>query len=203
MFVLPYSSTVMTSCCSPLWMTTRLPPRCSSRSGSGEVRASEAARARLRSRCVEDGQREWSQLKHPSFRVHLSYPAITPRGRVVERTDERVESHPIAGDFERVHLVSADSGELYVELVRFPDRSPHDEYRLHRPSLIERFGEDAVTALTETTFGDWPAWSYSFRWDDGERAVLLLSVSRDTYRVIYDPRSELNDRVLRTLTLTE
>ena len=152
---------------------------------------------------MENGLREWSWLKHPGFRVQLSYPAITPQGCTVERTDERVEGHPVAGDFERVHLASRDSGELYVELVRFPDRSPQDEYRLHRPHLIERFGEDAVTALTETTFGEWSAWSYSFRWDEGERAVLLLSVSRDTYRVIYDPRSELNERVVRSLTVTE
>ncbi len=152
---------------------------------------------------MENGLREWSLLEHPGFRVQLSYPAITPRGCTVERADERVEGHPVAGDFERVHLASRDSGELYVELVRFPDRSPHDEYGLHRPHLIERFGEDAVTPLAETTLGERPAWSYSFRWDDGERAVLLLSVARDTYRVIYDPRSELNERVLRTLIVTE
>ena len=159
--------------------------------------------ARLPSGRVDDGLSEWSRLSIPGFRVQLRYPAITPRGCTVERADERVDGHPIAGDFERVHLTSRDSGELYVELVRFPGRSPQDEYRLHHPHLVERFGEDAVTALTETTFGAWPAWSYSFRWDDGERAVLLLTVAGDTYRVIYDPRSELNERVLHTLTVTE
>jgi hypothetical protein len=152
---------------------------------------------------VQDELREWSRLEHPGFRVQLSYPTITPRGCPVERTDERVESHPVVGDFQRVHLASRGSGELYVELARYPDRSPHDEYRLHRPYLVERFGEDAVTALAETTFGEWPAWSYSFRWDEGERAVLLLCISRDTYRVIYDPRSELNERIVRTLSVTE
>ncbi len=152
---------------------------------------------------MDDELREWSRLEHPGFRVQLSYPAMTPQGHIVERADERVEGHPVAGDFERVHLASRDSGELYVDFVRFPNRSPHDEYRTHRPHLVERFGEGAVTALTETTFGEWPAWSYSFRWDDGERAVLLLRVSQDTYRVIYDPRSELNERVLGTLTVTE
>jgi hypothetical protein len=35
-----------------------------------------------------------------------------------------------------------------------------------------------------------------------ERSVLLLRVGRDTYRIIYDPRSELNTEVIATLTIT-
>jgi hypothetical protein len=129
--------------------------------------------------------------------VELSYPAVTPQGRPVERTEDQ------RGDMERVHLTSRDSRELYVEVARFRDLAPRDEFLNHRRFLEQRFGADSITALTETTLRGRPAWAYAFRWDDGERSVLLLQVGRDTYRVIYDPRSELNDQVIATLTVVD
>ena len=49
--------------------------------------------------------------------------------------------------------------------------------------------------------------TYAFRWDEEgrpiERAALLLHVAGDTYRVIYDPRSVLNERVIPTLIVAE
>jgi hypothetical protein len=36
-----------------------------------------------------------------------------------------------------------------------------------------------------------------------ERAALLLQVGEDTYRVIFDPRSELNDQVIATFTIAD
>ena len=145
---------------------------------------------------------EWERFAQPGFEVAFDYPAVTPSGSAVERTEERVEDHPVAGDFERVHLSSPD-GELYVEIARFPGRTPEEEYRLHQPSLAQRFGENAVSALTETAVGRRAAWTYDFRWDGGERSVLLLQVGADTYRLIHDPRSELNARILGTLTVSD
>jgi hypothetical protein len=143
----------------------------------------------------------WQRLTRPAFGVELSYPAVTPRGHAVERTEERAEDH--RGDMERVHLTSGESRELYVEVARFRELAPQDEYRQHRAYLEQRFGADSVTALTETSLGERPAWAYAFRWDEGERAVLLLQVARDTYRIIYDPRSALNTQVIDTLTFAE
>jgi hypothetical protein len=135
-------------------------------------------------------QSDWQQAARPGFRVELSYPVVTPRGVTVERTE----------DANRVHLRSP-GGELYVELARFEGLAPEGEYARHRPYLEERFGEGAVTELIETSVGERPAWSYGFRWDDGERSVLLLKVGEDTYRVIHDPRSELNAEVVATLLI--
>jgi hypothetical protein len=36
-----------------------------------------------------------------------------------------------------------------------------------------------------------------------ERRAVVLQVGRDTYRVIYDPRSDLNAPVIDTLTFSE
>ena len=139
----------------------------------------------------------WARFTQPGFDVTFEYPEVTPDGHDVVRTEERVEDHPLAGSFERVHL-SSPGGEVYLEVARFPGRTPEDEYRSHLPHLVHRFGEGAVTGLAETTAGDLTAWKYGFRWDEGERSVLLFQVAQDTYRVIHDPRSELNARIVGT-----
>jgi hypothetical protein len=147
------------------------------------------------------GHPDWQRFTRPGFRVQFSYPAETPQGHAVERNEE-----PFRG-YERVHLSSPDSQELYLEVVRFHDLAPPDEYLHHRPYLEKRFGADSITALTETSLQGRPAWTYGFRWDDGERtierSVFLLQVARDTYRIIYDPRSRLNTQVIATLTIAE
>jgi hypothetical protein len=102
-----------------------------------------------------------------------------------------------------VHLTSPGSTELYVELMRFGGISPRDEYLQHRPYLEQRFGTGSVTELSETSLRGRAAWTYAFRWDEGERSVLLLEVDGDTYRVIYDPRSALNAGVIETLEVVE
>ena len=143
----------------------------------------------------------WERFTRPGFSVEFGYPAVTPQGHAAERVEEQAVDH--RGDIERVHISSRDGGELYVEILRFRDLAPQDEYLEHRAYLERRFGADAVTELTETSLVGRPAWFYGFRWDEGERSVLSLEVASDTYRIIYDPRSELNAEVLATLTVTE
>ena len=140
---------------------------------------------------------DWQQFARPGFRVRFSYPAVGPEGRAVDRAEDQRDGAV------RVHLTTRDSQELYVEVIQFPDLAPREEYMRHRAYLEQRFGGDSTTELTDTSLGRWPAWAYSFRWDQGERAVLLLRVVRDTYRIIYDPRSTLNTQVIATITIVE
>jgi hypothetical protein len=155
----------------------------------------------LSSPAVASAPAGWQRFTRPGFRVEFSYPAVTPQGHAAERVEEQAVDH--RGDIERVHITSRGGGELYVEVVRFRDLAPQDEYLEHRPYLERRFGPDAVTELTETSLLGRTACAYGFRWDEGERSVLSLQVASDTYRVIYDPRSELNDEVLATFTVRE
>ncbi len=142
----------------------------------------------------------WQPLAQAGFEVDLSYPAVTPHGHPVERAEQRIADD--RGDRERVHLTSRGTAELYIEVMRFHGLAPQDEYRQHRPYLEQRFGAGSVTKLTEATLAGRSAHAYSFRWDEGERSVLLLGVHGDTYRVLYDPRSELNGRVVATVTVS-
>jgi hypothetical protein len=146
-------------------------------------------------------QADWQRFTRPRFALEFSYPPTTPRGQPVERNEQRRD------DMERVHLSSPDREELYVEVARFTGITPQDEYANHKPFLEQRFGRDSVTGLAQTSLLDAPAWTYSIRWDeDGrpmERAVLLLQIGADTYRIIRDPRSGLNDEVMATIKIAE
>jgi hypothetical protein len=148
---------------------------------------------------VEPAPSDWKRFARPGFLLEFGYPDPTPNGQAVERDEDPFRS------YARVHLSSPDRSELYFEVVRFGARAPEDEYLEHRPHLEGRFGTDSVTALTETRLLGRPAWAYSFRWDEEgrpmERAVLMLQVAGETYRIIYDPRSPLNDRVIATLAV--
>jgi hypothetical protein len=155
----------------------------------------------LVSRTVESETPDWQRFTRPEFAIEFNYPGVTPQGQTVERDEEPFR------EYARVHLSSPDGQELYLEVVRFHDLAPRDEYEQHRPYLEKRFGPDSITPLTETTLQGRPACAYAFRGDEAERslerAVLLLEIGADTYRVIYDPRSALNAQVLATVTFAE
>ena len=140
----------------------------------------------------------WKRFARPGFLIGFSYPDPTPNGHAVDRDEKSFRG------YERVHLSSRDRRELYLEVVRFHDLTPEVEYLEHKPYLAGRFGEDSISSLTGASLQDWPAYAYSFGWTEAERpverSVLLLVVAGETYRIISDPRSALNARVIATIT---
>ena len=146
-------------------------------------------------------QRNWERFRNERFALEFSYPSPTPQGYEVEVTEERAHDH--RGDMERVHLSSPESAELYFEVARFVGITPHDEYANHGSYLKKRFGAGSVSELTETTLLERPAWTYGLRWPGHDRSVILLPLSSDTYRIIYDPHSTLNDDVIATFEIVE
>ena len=153
---------------------------------------------RLASFTVESEVSRWKRFARPGFLIEFSYPDPTPNGQAVDRDERSFRGYP------RVHVSSRDRLELYLEVVRFHDLTPEDEYLQHKPYLTQRFGADSISSLTGTSLHDWPAFAYSFGWTEDrrpvERSVLLLVVAGETYRIIFDPRSELNARVIPTFT---
>ena len=139
----------------------------------------------------------WLEFSRPAFKLRFLYPAVTPRGRPVEITEEQ---HDRA---YRVHLTAREGGEIYLEFFRFPDLQSPEKYVRHRSYLAGRFGPEAVSELTEMSLREWPAWSYALRGNGMERVVLSLQVGRDTYRIITDPRARLNDDIIATVSIKE
>ena len=135
----------------------------------------------------------WQLFTDRRFKLHFHYPATTPRGHAVEKTEGQQD------DVLRVHLVSRDSRELYFEVIKYPNLLPREEYEQHRAYLEQRFDDMAITELQETSLDLLPAYAYAFKWGHGERAVLLIYKDQATYRIIYDPHSPLNPQVLSTI----
>jgi hypothetical protein len=159
-----------------------------------------AALARLSTHLVRRGVRAVTvaALRPARIRDRIQLPR-PDAGRSRRRPDEK----SFRG-YERIHLSSRDRRELYLEVVRFHDLTPEDEYVRHKPYLAQRFGAGSISSLTGASLQDWPAYRCRFGWTEEarpvERSVLLLVVAGETYRIIFDPRSELNARVIATLT---
>ena len=102
----------------------------------------------------------WLEFSRPALELRFLYPAVTPRGRPVEvEEEERDGAH-------RVHL-SAEGGEVYVELFRFPDLEPAEEDARHREYLAS-----ASPRRRQRSEGD----------DLAEVAGMILRVSRERDR---------------------
>jgi hypothetical protein len=142
------------------------------------------------------GNADWALFARPDFRLSFRYPAVTPQGRSVHRVEEQW-----ADDADRVHLTSVGSPELYIEVCRFSNLTPREEYRRHRPYLEQRGGTSAVSAPRAATLAGIPALAYRFRVGERERAALAIQAGRDAYRIIYDPRSPLNAQVVATMMI--
>jgi hypothetical protein len=138
---------------------------------------------------------DWQTVSQPESALRWRYPAVTPAGHAVERIVEE------RGGAWRVHLTSRDSFELYFEVRRYPELAPETAYERHQAELAQRFALAglAVSPLEETELAGRPALTYSFQWSQNARVALLAPEGPALYRVIYDPRSELNRRVLGTV----
>ena len=134
---------------------------------------------------------------HVDARSGLScrYPAVTPGGKAVDVIEEDVDG------VARVHLISRESAEVYVEVRRFPDLTPESEYAGHTATLADRFATEGVVIsdLTPKELAGQRAQTYRFAWGPNERVVLLVQRRRALYRVIYDPGSDLNVAIVQTL----
>ena len=135
----------------------------------------------------------WRRFSDPDFGIAFNYPDPTPDGfeikKVIRKTAEMI----------RVHLSSPESSELYFELSKYLNGLDPRTGRLHL--IIEKKGSFdgfKATALKEVVVAFMPAQSFTFSWHQGARQVLFFDVEPVTYRVIFDPRSNINHQILST-----
>src|SRR5262249_46380545 len=122
----------------------------------------------------------------------LAYPTVGGAGHPVAVRIETTERG------RRLHLTTAD-GAIYLELVRIRGITAEAEYAGHRPALEARFGAETVGELGATDLNGMAALGYRFGGDGIERTVLLVPIDGDLCRIVTDPRSAVNARILETL----
>ena len=136
---------------------------------------------------------DWQHFVDSRFAWRFQYPNVTPQGHLVEKAESQAQ------DMARIHFTSKDSREVYFEITHYYDLSAKMEYQRHKQNLEKRPEEFVVTGLKEIRWMSQRAYEYSIDWSQATRVVRLIEIGNATYRILYDPQSALNLRILSTL----
>lgn len=137
--------------------------------------------------------RNWHVFNDSRFALSFKYPGETPQGHLVEQIEGQ------KNDALRIHFISKERKELYIEVTKYHALPARVEYAQHKRELENRFEELYITELRTTVWKSLPAYEYSFEWSQDARSVILVERNDITYRILYDPRSPLNTQVLSTI----
>lgn len=130
----------------------------------------------------------------------VSIPEMTPAAAHVQlHFSKRLGAHIL-------HAESPDQSELYFEVAAFPDLMNHDQLAEGERTFLRN--HSVYGQLTDVKVVDimgHQGTTYDFRgtlqgrWK--ERRFLILEGPHRTYRLVYDPTSGLNERLLQSLQL--
>lgn len=141
--------------------------------------------------------KDWQTFRESRLGAFFRYPAHTPMGNIVQKNESSL------GDAFRVHLLSPGSPEIYFEITNYPRLSARQAYERHCQDLQIRLDGVSITPLTACRWKARPASQYAFQWEQSTRTVLLIERKEGTLRILYDPRSSLNEQILSTLDWIE
>lgn len=140
---------------------------------------------------------KWQTLADARFTLRIKYPAITPEGHtVIKRETERA-------DMMRVHLMSEGGQEIYFEITQYLNLPLGQLYMRHRQELESRFEEVVVSSLEPATLVSRSAQAYSFMWPQRQRKVFLVEFGLAVCRILFNPLSPLNEKILATIEWTD
>lgn len=136
----------------------------------------------------------WQTYSAAGMPLSLKYPQPAPSGQPVEIHTFQDEA------VERSHLLTKDSPEVYFEVTHYPGLAPEAEYQRHRRALEQRdLDEFEITPLLRFEFHLGAAFTYTFKWHQVTRTIILLPTGGGVCRVLYNPHSPLNLEILATL----
>jgi hypothetical protein len=128
----------------------------------------------------------WQTFSLPPLPFHFRYPQTTAQGQPVEM------------DELRIHFRSIDSSDVYFEISRHLYFSAQDVYDREKRFAEDGLEQAVVSELQPSVFAGQPAYTFRFRWADGERVVVLIEKGAVLYRLIYDPQAALNAEILQS-----
>ena len=135
----------------------------------------------------------WQTFAHPEFALRFRFPITTPQGQSIEiRETERAGGR-------RVHLLTEDRQAVYFEVTYYAEQAAEQAYQ-----QLKQEGEQAtetaeIDDLQPGAFGGLPAFEFTFKRGDLERAVILVPRQQALYRLLYNPHSALNRQILGTV----
>ncbi len=140
--------------------------------------------------------KQWHRFSDPDFGVTFSFPDSSPAGYEIKRKLWKT------GEMNRIHLSSPESSELYFELTCYlKELDPERGRKMLVDENRQRFQNFNATPLEESSAAPVPAQSFTFSWREAARHVLFFDFNKLTYRIIFDPQSQLNHQILSTVKL--
>lgn len=139
-------------------------------------------------------------INRADFGYAVWIPAQTPDGREVTiQSGERHGSHIM-------HAETADQSTLYFEITAYADRQDHRALAQGQRDFLKSNATDVtLTTVSLGRVGNFTGnifdFSGSLRGNWKDRRFLFVDADNRTYRVVHDPTSLLNERVLNSLVL--
>ena len=139
----------------------------------------------------------WITYSHQNFPVGLKYPNPTPLGNVVTINEQSGPSR------FRAHFVSSGSDEVYFEVGSYVGLTVTQAIDDFLTDISGRFENLEVGEMERITFKNFSAHRFSIRWPGKERVILFIEKEDALYRIIHDPASPINGKMLDSLEFRE
>jgi hypothetical protein len=140
------------------------------------------------------------EIDGASYSIRI--PEVAPSGQPVEILKFEREG------IRRVHARSPDESEVYFEVTSYPMRVDHDEAAAEQRSFLAmRCADATMTSTSKTLLRSAPATEFRFEGTlQGRykvRRFAFVDSRTRTYRIVYDPRSDVNERILESLEIDD
>ena len=135
----------------------------------------------------------WKTLLSQELQVELNYPDPTPDGFEVLIHERGTDTS------YRAHLISEGSDEVYFEVGVYQNLPARQAVELFLVDVSQRIEQLQAKEVRETTFAGFPAYQFSIQWPGKERIIIFIDRGDILYRIIHDPVSPINKKILENI----
>ena len=136
---------------------------------------------------------DWISYSHQSLSVTLRYPNPTPSGNSVSIREISSQSS------FRAHFVSDGSNDVYFEVARYSSLTAEQAINDFLKDVSQRINGLEASDVEVFMFRSYPAHRFTIHWAAKERVVLFIEKDDALYRIIHDPTSMINKRMLESI----
>ena len=122
----------------------------------------------------------------------------------IPEVTEKAQTSEITRDTHKgiikVHTHTPDLFELYFEVVSYPEKLDHQALiEKQKPFIEKKFTKVSFSKANTGTFKNFPTAEFTFESEEKTRRFIYIKDACRSYRVIFNPLSNLNLGVLNSL----
>ena len=141
------------------------------------------------------GSTHWNLVEvQDGSRWQFQVPEITGRAQSTEITRDTHKG------MVKVHAHTPDLFELYFEVVSYPGKLDHQPLiEKQKPFIEQAFTNVSFSEINSSTLKGLPTTEFTFESEEKSRRFIYIEDASRSYRVIFNPLSDLNRDVLDSL----